>query len=379
MIYLDNATASWPKPECVLYAIEDCLSLAGAKPGIGGRETIDSIAKVVDDARAEAAGLFGIADCKQIAFTANATTAINTALFGLVKPGWRIVTTACEHNAVARPLRRLEEMGATLTIVDCDSTGAVKMDELKAALQNGAEMVVAAHASNVTGAIQPIEQMILFAHSAGALFLLDSAQTAGIEEINAEVMGIDLMAFTGHKALQGIQGTGGLYVRKGINVDPQCYGDTKGRTESDAQPAFMPDKLESGTQNIPGIASLQAGIRYIRGLGIDIIREHERKLTQTLLDGLHDIAGVKCYGPKGNDRRTPIVSFTINGMDSSEVARRLSTEYDIICSAGLHGAPWIHRVEGIIATGTVRFSPGLFNTVGEMQDTLNAVRKIATL
>lgn len=326
-------------------------------------------------AREEVAALFGVADSSTIVFTHNATDALNMALFGLIAPGDRVVTTSMEHNAVARPLRALESRGANLEIVQCDAAGRLPLTGLQAALADGATAVVVTHASNVTGTLMPLAEIGRLAHAAGALLIVDAAQTAGAEPI--DIAGIDILAFSGHKGLLGPQGTGGLFVREGVMVAPFRHGGTGSQSESDRQPSFYPDRLEGGTPNLPGIAGLLAGIRYIRKRGLDAIRATERQLTDALISGLAAIDGVKLFGPPPGEPRAAVVSFTVGSLDSGEVAHRLDREHAIAARAGLHCAPWAHQTLGTLTTGTVRFSPGCFTTAADITAVLEAVNSIA--
>lgn len=375
MIYLDNAATSWPKPAAVPRAVAACLHRA-ASPGRGGHGLSREADRILFAAREELAALFGAEHSGTITFTASATDAVNTALFGLLAPGDKVVTTSMEHNAVARPLRALENRGLRLEIVGCDRTGSLPMDSLRAALAGGAKAVVVTHASNVTGAIMPLAEIGRMARAAGALLIADAAQTAGAEHIDVAAMGIDVMAFSGHKSLLGPQGTGGLYVREGIMVEPFRHGGTGSLSESDRQPLFYPDRLESGTPNTPGIAGLLAGIRYINKRGRGNIRTAESRLTGDLLAGLADIPGVAVYGPPPGVPRAAVVSFIIEGRDSGEIAHRLDREYGIACRGGLHCAPWAHQTIGTLKTGTIRFSPGCFTTDAEIAAALAAVADI---
>ncbi len=376
MIYLDNAATSWPKPAAVPRAVGACLRRA-ASPGRGGHGLSREADRILFAAREELAALFGAENSSTIAFTASATDAINTALFGLLAPGDKVVTTSMEHNAVARPLRALENRGLRLEIVGCDRTGNLPLDSLCAALTNGAKAVVVTHASNVTGAIMPLAEIGRMARTAGALLIVDAAQTAGAEPIDVAAMGIDIMAFSGHKSLLGPQGTGGLYVREGIMVEPFRHGGTGSLSESDRQPLFYPDRLESGTPNTPGIAGLLAGIRYISKRGRENIRAAESRLTGELLAGLANIPRVAVCGPPPGVPRAAVVSFIIEERDSGEIAHRLDREYGIACRGGLHCAPWAHQTIGTLKTGTIRFSPGCFTTDAEIAAALAAVADIA--
>jgi cysteine desulfurase/selenocysteine lyase len=376
LIYLDNAATSWPKPAAVNRAVADSLRLS-TSPGRGGHSLSRKADRTVFAAREEVAALFGAADSSSIVFTVNATDALNIALFGLISPGDKVVTTSMEHNAVARPLRALESRGVILEIVQCDAAGRLPLPGLRTALASGAKAVVVTHASNVTGTLMPLAEIGALARAAGALFIVDAAQTAGVEPIDVAAAGIDILAFTGHKSLLGPQGTGGLYVREGIMVAPFRHGGTGSLSESDRQPEFYPDRLEGGTPNTPGIAGLLAGVRYVRKRGIDSIRAMERELTEDLLSGLMAIDGVDVFGPPPDEPRTAVVSFRVGNLDSGEVAHRLDKEYAIASRAGLHCAPWAHKTIGTLATGTVRLSPGCFTTAAEIAAALEAVRHIS--
>jgi cysteine desulfurase family protein len=376
MIYLDNAATTWPKPEAVYRAVDECLRGISGNPGRGGHSNARKAAYLLYEAREEIAGLFGIDNPTNISFTHNATDALNIALLGLVHSGDLVVTTAMEHNAVARPLRYLESIGAKLSIVPCDTTGNLELEGMEKAIKAGAKVVIMSHASNVTGTIMPICEVGKLAAHYGAVFIVDAAQTGGVEEIQAQQFGIDLLAFSGHKGLFGPQGTGGLYVRDGLKITPLRYGGTGSLSESDIQPEFMPDRLESGTPNTPGIAGLLAGVKFVQDTGRETIRAWEAQLSNQLITGLKTINGVTLYGPKQHSARTAVVSFIIDKWDSGALAHHLDQEFGIACRAGLHCAPWAHQTIGTLRTGTVRFSPGYFNTVAEIEEAIQAVRML---
>lgn len=244
-------------------------------------------------------------------------------------------------------------------------------------LKKGVQAVVMSHASNVTGKIMPIRKIGKLAKGYGATFIVDAAQTAGSQDIDVEACEIDMLAFSGHKGLLGPQGTGGLFVREGCSISPIRYGGTGSLSEFDIQPDFLPDKLESGTPNTPGIAGLLQGIQFIRQTGIENIRLKEGHLSQRLLEGLTKIKGIQVYSPEGLQERTGVVACSINDIDSSVVAHRLDQEFNIACRAGLQCAPWAHQCIGTLKTGVVRFSPGYFTTEDEIEETLIAMRHIA--
>lgn len=374
MIYLDNAATTWPKPEEVYKAVDQCLR-SGGNPGRGGHGRARAATYILYEARETLAQLLNVENPTNIAFAYNATDALNTAILGLFQPGQHVVTTSMEHNAVARPLRYLESKGVKLTVLPCDMNGKLELSQLQNCLEKGATAVVMGHASNVTGNIMPIAAIGEMAKEYKALFIVDSAQTAGVEDIDVVRMNIDVLAFSGHKGLFGPQGTGGLYVREGIALNPLRYGGTGSLSESDLQPDFMPDRLESGTPNTPGIAGLLAGAKFILHTGRENIRSKELALTEMLIRELNKLASVKLYGATGGSR-TAVVSFNINEMDSGEAAHYLDSQFNIACRAGLHCAPWAHKTLGTIKTGTIRFSPGYFNTVEEIEQAIDAVRVI---
>lgn len=377
MIYLDNAATTWPKPEAVYQAVDQCLRQYGGNPGRGGHGYARKATHVLYQAREALADLFNSKDPTHIVFTYNATDAINMALLGRLRPGDHVATTAMEHNAVARPLRFLESMGVKVHVIPCDPTGTLNVGLMENVVKNGVRAIVMSHASNVTGTIMPVYEVGQLAKQYNACFIVDAAQTAGVEEIDVEACSIDMLAFSGHKGLFGPQGTGGLYVREKEHIAPLRYGGTGSSSEFDIQPDFLPDKLESGTLNTPGLAGLLSGIQFIREIGMQSIRAKEEQLTQQLIEGLQGIKNVILYSPKVPDNRTAIVSFSIRNMDNGLVAHRLDAEFGIACRAGLHCAPWAHQCIGTFETGLIRLSPGYFNTADEMVKTVGAIECIA--
>ena len=379
MIYLDNAATSWPKPPEVLKTMTDVLEHAGGNPGRSGHRLSIAAARVIHDTREEMARFFGISDPLRTIFTSNATHAINLALRGILKPGDHIVTSSTEHNAVMRPLRNLEKQGIRLSIVPCAADGILDIKDLKKALDSATRLVVMTHASNVTGTLLPIAEIASLAHQAGALLLVDAAQTAGVLPIDIPAMGIDLLAFTGHKELQGPPGTGGLVIADNIDVsqvEPLIRGGTGSRSESEEQPDDLPDKFESGTANLAGIAGLGAGLKWIAARGIDEIRDHLKKLSQALIDGLSTLSEVKIYGTLEPERSVAIVSFTATGKLVSEIGFRLDEEYGILSRVGLHCAPAAHKTIGSFPEGTVRLAPGVFTTMSDIQEAIQAISRV---
>lgn len=377
-IYLDNAATSWPKPEAVYLAVNNFNRNLGSSPGRGSTSSSLASTKLVLNAREVVAELFHIDNPLQIAFMLNVTEALNVVIKGLLQPGDHLIISSMEHNALARPAHVISQTGVEVTIVPCDSMGKLDVKILAGAIKKNTKMVGLSHASNVTGAIQPIEQVGRLCKEAGILFVLDSAQSAGCLPIDVERQYIDILTFTGHKGLFGPQGTGGLYCRSDLVIPPLKTGGTGSQSESFSQPTFMPDSLESGTLNTPGIVGLAAGIEFIQEKGIGAIRSHECQLVTILLRGLQDIEKVQVYGPTTSKDRTSVVSFTIGELDSGQVSYLLEKEFEIVTRAGLHCSPLAHQTIGTLKQGTCRISPGYFNTEREMNIAINAIAEIAS-
>jgi cysteine desulfurase/selenocysteine lyase len=379
MIYLDNAATSWPKPPEVLKAMVDVLERAGGNPGRSGHQLSIEAARVMYDAREDIARFFNSGDPTRIIFTSNATHAINIVLKGLLKPGEHVVTSSMEHNAVMRPLRRLEEWGLILDVVPCASDGSLDVKDIATAVDLNTRLVVINHASNVAGTILPIAEVASIAHRAGALLLVDAAQTAGVLPIDVKAFGIDFLAFTGHKGLQGPPGIGGLVIGDHVDtsqIEPLMQGGTGSQSELEEQPEHLPDKFESGTPNIVGIAGLHAGINWVMDRGIEAIRAQEKELTGALIAGLSGIAGVKVYGTHDPEESVAIVSFTAMGRRVSEIGLRLDEDYCILARVGLHCAPAAHKTIGTFPEGTVRLAPGAFTRVDDIKEAVSAVEKV---
>ena len=376
-IYMDNAATSWPKPECVYQAGDNFNRQIGASPGRGSHSRTVAAGQVLLNTRENLAELFNIEDSSRIVFTGNVTMAINIALKGLLEPGDHVVISSMEHNAVARPLYVLKDKGIELTIAQCAPDGSLDPYHIEQTITERTRLVCLLHASNLTGTIMPIDAVGQIARRKGVLFMVDAAQTAGVLPVDVEKQKIDILAFTGHKGLLGPQGTGGLYIRPGLNISSFIEGGTGSLSEQVYQPDFMPDKFESGTPNTPGIAGLGAGIEFIRETGIKEIHSHEQELTDTLLQGLRDIERVILYGPRDSNRQTAVVSFNIRERDCGEVSMLLDQKYGILCRSGLHCAPLAHRTLGTLRTGACRISPGLYNIKDDIDKVVRAVYEIA--
>jgi cysteine desulfurase family protein len=381
MIYFDNAATSWPKPPRVLEAMSNFMTEVGGSPGRSAHRLSIEAGRIVYEAREVLARLFNVTDPLRVVFGLNATEALNLALQGVLRAGDHVVTSSMEHNSVMRPLRALEETGQVeITVVPCSSQGFLDPGDLESALRSNTRMIVLNHASNVVGSVLPVGEAGSIARRHGALLLVDAAQTAGAYPLDMNSMGIDLLAFTGHKALFGPQGTGGLCMGQRVavaDIEPVKRGGTGSRSEREEQPEFLPDMCESGTPNTVGLAGLLAGAEYVIHEGVERIRAGEVELTRRLMAGLLEIPGVTVYGGHDAELQTANVSFNIEGLAPSEVGLTLDEDYEVMSRVGLHCAPAAHRTIGTFPVGTVRFSLSYFNTTDEVDEALMAVRRIA--
>jgi cysteine desulfurase family protein len=379
MIYLDNAATSWPKPPGVLKAMADVLERAGGNPGRSGHRLSIAAAQVMYETREKLASFFHVRDPLRVIFTSNATHAINIALAGLLKPGDHVVTSSMEHNAVMRPLRSLEKRGLKLSVVPCASDGSLDVSDVARAVKNNTRLVVVNHASNVVGTILPVAQVASIAHRAGALLLVDAAQTAGSIPVDVQAMGVDLLAFTGHKGLLGPTGSGGLIIGDKVDaslMEPLMRGGTGSQSALEEQPNELPDKFESGTPNVIGIAGLGAGIDWIMERGIEAIRAQEEELTRVLITGLCNIPGIKVHGTLDASRSTAIVSITAAHKTVSDIGLSLDEEFGIMCRVGLHCAPAAHKTVGTFPQGTVRLATGAFTSKDDISTAVAALQKV---
>jgi cysteine desulfurase/selenocysteine lyase len=376
-IYLDNAATTFPKPEQVYQAIDHVLRNIGVGPGRGVHSRGLEATRLVFAARETLTSFFGIKDSSRLVFTHSATEGLNLAVTGLLRPGDHVVTTTMEHNSLVRPLRRVMQDGIEVTWVACDRSGFVDPLQIASAMRQETRLVALSHCSNVTGAVQPVEEIGLLTRERGVVFLLDAAQSAGVIPIDVEQLNIDLLAAPGHKGLLGPQGTGLLYVAEGVELSPLIVGGTGGYSVSAEQPDTMPERYESGTLNTPGIAGLKAGVDFIISTGTEAIRNRESILVSMLCEGLQSIEGVILHGPENPEHHCGPVSFNIKGLDPSEIGFILDREYDISVRVGLHCAPDAHKTIGTYPEGTVRVSPGFFNNENEIEIFLDAMRHIA--
>lgn len=377
MIYFDNAATSWPKPPGVRAALNEYFGEASGNPGRSGHRMSVAAARIVENAREALAELFNANDPSRIVFTHNATHALNLALYGLLRPGAHVITTGTEHNSVMRPLRHFEGLGVESTVIACTPEGRLDLEAVRRAIRHDTRLLVTTHASNVTGALNPLAELAALAREKNILYLVDAAQTAGAVPIDVQAIDVDLLAFTGHKGLLGPTGTGGLYIREGLALAPLMRGGTGSDSAHETQPEFLPDAHESGTLNLAGIAGLGAAVRFLLDIGIEAVRTHEQTLIAQFLTGASEISGLTVYGPKDTALRCGLVSFNLAGALPSEVGLILDQSFGIMARTGLHCAPSAHRTLGTFPTGTVRFSFGWYNTPGEVRKGLEALREIA--
>lgn len=376
MIYLDNAATTLHKPPQVEQAVLDALRTAG-NPGRGAHEPTLHAGRLVYAARCALAKLLNAPDPSCIAFTANATQALNTALNGLFRPGDHIITTVCEHNSVLRPLYRLREQGVALSFTGVDEKGRLRYEQWEGFLRPETRALVVTAASNVTGNGTSLARAADFAHRNGLLLIVDAAQTAGARPMDVQALGIDVLCFTGHKALLGPQGTGGLYVRPGLSVHPLVVGGSGVHSFDEHHPAQMPTALEAGTLNVPGLAGLCAGAEWIMAQGVEALCAKEVALAQLFYENIRTAQNVKVYGDPQAAMRAPIVSLNIGDEDSARIADILWEDYGICVRAGAHCASLMHKALGTAKQGTVRFSFSHFNTEAEVLRAAAAVRELA--
>lgn len=376
MIYLDNSATTLQKPPQVQAAMLDALCTAG-NPGRGAHEPTLHASRLVYEARLAVARLLNAPEPACIAFAANATEALNIALSGLFAPGDHIITTVCEHNSVLRPLYRLREQGVELSFTEVDAKGCLRYEQWDSFLRPSTRALVVTGASNVTGNGTDLVRAAEFAHRHGLLFLVDGAQILGAQPVDVQALGVDVLCFTGHKALLGPQGTGGLYVRPGLTIRPLVVGGSGVHSFDERHPAQMPTALEAGTLNVPGFAGLCAGVQWILEQGVETLFAKEAALARLFYQSIRELPGVTVYGDPEMALRAPIISLNLDGEDSARVADLLWEDYGICVRAGAHCAPLMHKALGTAEQGTVRFSFSHFNTEQEVLAAAQAVRELA--
>ena len=378
-VYLDYAATSALRPPEVTEAIVKYLRDVGATPGRSGHSRAIAAGRVALRCRRLLAELLNIpGDPGRITFQLNATHGLNTAIFGVLRPGDRVVRTAYDHNATRRPIAALAARGVEESMIGVGRNGGVDFDEVDGLLRGPgrpARLLVLPHASNVTGVVLPVAELADRAHEAGALVLVDLAQTAGHYPVDIAAMNVDLAAFTGHKGLLGPQGIGGLWVREGVEVEPLLHGGTGGDSLPAEMPEAYPDHLEAGTQNGPGMAGLTAGVDWILAKGVDRLHARETLLKRRLVEGLAFLPGVQLCSPPNPDD-IGIVTFIHEAATAGELSTMLERSHGVQGRAGLHCAPDAHRAIGTLETGACRLSIGWATTDADIDAAIDAVREL---
>ena len=374
MIYFDNAATTLHKPQEVIDAVIKAMTSMG-NAGRGNTSASMEASHIIFDTRENLAKLFNIKDSSRIAFTCNSTEALNIAIKGSLTTGDHVITTMLEHNSVLRPLYEMENKGVELSIIQADKLGNISYDEIQSLIKNNTKSIVCTHGSNLTGNLVDIEKIGKICKEHNLLFIVDASQTAGVFPIDVKKMNIDILCFTGHKSLLGPQGTGGIFVKEGIEVTPLKSGGTGILTYSKNQPSIMPTHLEAGTLNGHGIAGLNAGIEFINKIGMKKIREKEENLMWRFYNEVKELPHIKIYGDFSKKERCPIVTLNIDNYDSGDITEEL-LNYGVATRAGGHCAPLMHEALGTIEQGAVRFSFGYFNTEEEVDEVIKIIKNI---
>ena len=381
-VYLNNAATTWPKPACVAEAMAAFLSRGGANLARGSSSERDmGTLNSVLDCRMRLAAFFNGyegRDPRYVTFCANVTEALNIVLRGFLKPGMKVLTSSMEHNAVMRPLRRLEKDGVVVTLIRSHRDGLMDMEDLKDKLsKNSFDLMVMSHASNVCGTIQPLKEAALLCRDAGVPLVLDTAQTAGVLPLDVSSLELAALCFTGHKGLMGPQGIGGIVWRPdfALKVEPLVTGGTGSYSHLESQPEDLPDKFESGTPNLPGIAGLNAALEWLETTGMKTVASKEQEIGAYFLDKLKIIDGILLGGKQDMADRLPVFSINVKDMDNGILADLLSRA-GFETRPGLHCAPAAHRSLGTFPEGSMRVSPGYFNTKTEIDAFLKALTDI---
>lgn len=378
-VYLDNAATSYPKPECVHNEMINYLINVGGNPGRGASSLSLQGNKIVFQCRNLLCDLFKFNDPKNVIFTSNITMSLNMLLQGVLKKGDHVITSSMDHNSTLRTLSALEEKGIIeLDIIKCSIEGALDPTEVESKLKSNTKVICLSHASNLVGTIQPLKQIGEICKKNNVFFIIDSAQTAGVLDLDFNELNCSALAFTGHKGLMGPQGIGGFIISDEMNecCSPLIYGGTGSISSDIHQPEFLPDKFESGTINTPGIAGLKAGVNFILTEGIKAIKEHEDNLINIFIEGLLNIPTISIYGSRDILSRTSTISINSSLIDNSELGFLLDRNYNITTRTGLHCAPLAHKTIGTYPNGTLRFSFGYFNDEKDVNYSLYALNEI---
>lgn len=379
-IYLDNASTTFPKPKQVAEAMYQYMTQVGSNISRGGYSSAYCTEELVYETRQNLADLFNATDCKNVIFTKNITESLNVILKGFLKPGDHVITSSMEHNAVMRPLVQLQEKGVLFTRVPCNIDGTMDIKKLKPCLQQNTKMIVMTNASNVCGTVLPIKEVGRFCHEHNLKFVVDTAQTAGVNAIDMQEMYIDALAFTGHKGLLGPQGIGGFILQEDMidKIEPLISGGTGSISHTEQVPRFMPDRFEAGTMNLPGIIGLNAGLNWLKDITMEKIKEHELGLTKYFIDGITslDDENIQIAGKKDISGRMGVVAVFIKNKEMAQIAYELDEKYGIMTRVGLHCAPSAHKTLGTYPKGTIRFSFGWWNTKEDIDVAIDALANL---
>lgn len=382
LIYLDNGATSFPKPEVVYTSMDTFYRQYGVNPGRSGFDLCLEAGSLVDRTRKLLRDFFGGTDANRLVFGYNSTDALNLAIFGLVSPGDHVVTTHLEHNATLRPLWMLEhESGVKVDWVDFDAQGWVDPQEMIDRITPGTKAVVMNHGSNVIGTVQDVAAVGKVCRERGAHLILDVSQTAGVVPVDLDGLGADVICFTGHKSLMGPMGIGGMYVREGIEIRHTRAGGTGVKSAQRHHLDEYPYRMEYGTPNLPGIAGLAAGVKWVLEQGMETLHAHEMHLWTKLRDGLREIPGVilYCADDVSGKGRISVLSFNIQGLEAADTGTMLDVDHNIACRTGLHCTPMVHEHLGTDQIhGAVRFGIGPFNTEAHIDAAIAAVAEIAS-
>lgn len=374
MIYLDYAATSGRKPEAVYEASDRVMREVSGNPGRSGHKISLEAGAIVAEARLLCSRLFHAPASETIAFGVNTTEALNLGILGMVGKGDHVITSSLEHNSVARPLEHLKDEGVEVTKIRADLENGVDPDAVEAAIKDNTKLVVMTHISNVTGTVNDIAAIGDVCRRHGVTFLVDAAQSAGVRPIDVQAMKIDMLAFPGHKCLYGPQGTGGLYISPEVDLRPLLTGGTGTQSELLHQPVSRPERYESGTLNVPGLAGLAKGVDFILKTGVNAIEEKEYELTARLISGIRQYDNITIWGPQTAKNRAAVLSITIDGYEPQDISIYLDQIFDIAVRSGLHCAPYAHETLGTLDKGgTVRISPGYFTTEEEIDACIEAI------
>ncbi len=379
IIYLDNAATTFPKPHEVLSEMHEVYARLGVSAGRGTYDLAAQAEETVSQVRNQICEFFGGDDPERVVFAYNATDALNTLILGLVTPGCHIVSSRLEHNSVLRPLHHLRREGIiSYDLVPFDAQGFINPHDVADSIRPETKLVILTHASNVLGTIQPVEEVGIICRESGVPLILDVTQTAGVLPINMKILGVDAVAFTGHKALMGPTGIGGLVLRSGLDIRPTRFGGTGMDSSSLLQTETYPFRLEAGTINLLGIIGLSAGIHYVIKHGLENTYQNEMSLLKRLRDGLAELEPVHMYCGDNLDNHVAVLLCNIEGMDARDLGDILDGDFHVAARSGLHCAPLVHLDLGTSPSGGVRVSPGPFNTSRDVDVVLDAMREIVT-